>query len=98
MARSDKKTFRGDFRRFFVKGLAVLLPTVLTLWILVKAYEFIDVAIAQPINGGIRMVLNQTTPHVGYLEVEGGHDVQLRQVQSMQRIRASTPCHRLFLQ
>ena len=70
MARSDKKTFRGDFRRFFVKGLAVLLPTVLTLWILVKAYEFIDVAIAQPINGGIRMVLNQTTPHVGYLEVE----------------------------
>ncbi len=68
MARADKRTFRGDFRRFFVKGLAVLLPTVLTLWILVKAYEFIDVGIAQPINGGIRYVINKATPHVGVLE------------------------------
>ena len=70
MARSDRKTFRGDFRRFFVKGLAVLLPTVLTMWILVKAYEFVDVAIAQPINRGIRLVMNQATPHVEFLERE----------------------------
>ena len=68
MAKADKKTFRGDFRRFFVRGLAVLLPTVLTLWILVKAYEFVDVAIAQPINSGIRLVMNQATPHVGFLQ------------------------------
>ncbi|MEE2681633.1 MAG: DUF502 domain-containing protein [Planctomycetota bacterium] len=68
MAKKDKKTFRSDFRRFFVRGLAVLLPTVLTLWILVKAYEFVDVAIAQPINRGIRVVLVQATPHVGLLE------------------------------
>ena len=68
MAKANKKTFRGDFRRFFVKGLAVLLPTVLTLWILVKAYEFVDVAIAQPINSGIRLVMNQATPHVGVLQ------------------------------
>ena len=68
MARADRRTFRSDFRRFFVKGLAVLLPTVLTLWILVKAYEFIDVGIAQPINGGIRYVINKSTPHVEILE------------------------------
>ena len=68
MAKTNKKTFRGDFRRFFVRGLAVLLPTVLTLWILVKAYEFVDVAIAQPINSGIRLVMNQASPHVGFLE------------------------------
>ena len=68
MVKADKKTFRGDFRRFFIKGLAVLLPTVLTLWILVKAYEFVDVAIAQPINRGIRLVMNQASPHVGLLE------------------------------
>ncbi|MAJ47280.1 MAG: hypothetical protein CBC35_08535 [Planctomycetes bacterium TMED75] len=68
MAKANSKTFRGDFRRFFVKGLAVLLPTVLTLWILVKAYEFVDVAIAQPINSGIRLVMNQATPHVGFLQ------------------------------
>ena len=68
MARAEKRTFRSDFRRFFVKGLVVLLPTVLTLWILVKAYEFIDGGIAQPINGGIRYVINKSTPHVGMLE------------------------------
>lgn len=67
MAKQDKRTFRSDFRRFFVKGLAVLLPTVLTLWILVKCYEFVDVAIAQPINGGIRYVMNKATPHVEFL-------------------------------
>ena len=68
MSKQDKRTFRNDFRRFFIKGLAVLLPTVLTLWILVKAYEFVDVAIAQPINGGIRFVMNKATPHVEVLQ------------------------------
>ena len=68
MPKSERRTFRGDFRRFFVKGLAVLLPTVLTLWILVKAYEFIDVTIAQPINGGIRFVIGKATPHLAFLE------------------------------
>ena len=68
MARAERRTFRSDFRRFFVRGLAVLLPTVLTLWILVKAYEFIDVGIAQPINGGIRYVINKSTPHVEILK------------------------------
>lgn len=43
------------------------MPTVLTLWILVKAYEFVDVAIAQPINGGIRFVIVQSTPHIAFL-------------------------------
>lgn len=68
MPKSETRTFRNDFRRFFVKGLAVLLPTVLTLWILVKAYEFVDVTIAQPINGGIRFVMAQTTPHLEYFQ------------------------------
>ena len=54
MSTQPDRTFSGDFRRFFVRGLAVLLPSVLTLWILVKAYQFIDRAIAQPINAGIR--------------------------------------------
>ena len=68
MPKSETRTFRSDFRRFFVKGLAVLLPTVLTLWILVKAYEFVDVTIAQPINGGIRFVMAQSTPHLEYFQ------------------------------
>lgn len=41
-------------KRHFLRGLAVLLPSVLTLWLIVKAYQFIDSAIAEPINRGIR--------------------------------------------
>lgn len=54
MTEENPRSFRADFKRFFVRGLAVLLPSVLTLWILVKAYQFVDNAIAQPINTGIR--------------------------------------------
>lgn len=68
MAKSEHRTFRNDFKRFFIKGLVVLLPTVLTLWILVKAYEFVDNTIAQPINGRIRFVMEQATPHVDFLQ------------------------------
>jgi uncharacterized membrane protein len=54
MADDKPRTFASDFKRFFGRGLGVLLPSVLTLWILVKAYQFVDSAIAQPINAGIR--------------------------------------------
>jgi uncharacterized membrane protein len=33
--------FGEDFRRFFVRGLAALLPTLITLWLLVKVWEFL---------------------------------------------------------
>ena len=48
------RTFSSDFRRFFIRGLVVLLPSVLTLWIIVKAYQFVDHTIAEPINGGVK--------------------------------------------
>lgn len=50
----SQHTFGSDFRRFFLRGLAILLPSVLTLWILVYAYRFVDGYIAEPINQGIR--------------------------------------------
>ena len=59
MANDSSGTFRTDFKRFFIRGLAVLLPSVLTLWILVKAYQFVDITIAQPINTGIRAFLTE---------------------------------------
>lgn len=52
------RTFSSDFRRFFVRGLVILLPSVLTLWIMVKAYQFVDTNIADPVNGWIRVSLN----------------------------------------
>lgn len=39
---------------FFLRGLGVILPSVLTLWILVAAFRFVDTNIAAPINAGIR--------------------------------------------
>lgn len=57
MATDPHRTFTGDFKRFFGRGLGVLLPSVLTLWILVKAYQFVDSTIAQPINSGVRTAI-----------------------------------------
>ena len=55
------RTFTSDFKRFFIRGLVVLLPSVLTLWIVVKAYQFVDNAIAEPINKWVRVTIIQTS-------------------------------------
>jgi uncharacterized membrane protein len=59
MSDSDR-TFSADFKRFFVRGLVVLLPSVLTLWIVVKAYQFVDNTIAEPVNRGVRIAMINT--------------------------------------
>lgn len=41
----------------------MLLPSVLTLWIVVQAYRFIDNNIAEPINRGIRVALVNTNQY-----------------------------------
>ena len=55
---------RGNFRRFFLRGLAVVLPATLTLWVLVQAYLWVDSSIAQPINNGVRQLLVETFVHI----------------------------------
>ncbi|MEY3143475.1 MAG: hypothetical protein RLY21_1968 [Planctomycetota bacterium] len=45
----------GGGARFFLRGLGVILPSILTLWILVAAFRFIDGNIAAPINAGLRL-------------------------------------------
>jgi uncharacterized membrane protein len=52
----------GHFRTFFIRGLAILLPTVLTIWILIAAYQFVEGRIAGPINSGIRRLVIVTSP------------------------------------
>ncbi len=44
----------GNFRPFFLRGLAILLPTVLTIWLLSVSYQFVQDRIAGPINQGVR--------------------------------------------
>lgn len=58
------KSFMGDFRRFFFRGLAVLLPSILTLWILWYAFVFLFRNVAEPVNTGIRTVVIAVTPRV----------------------------------
>ncbi len=64
MGKTSDKSFGSDFRHFFMRGLIVLLPTVLTLWIVVQAYRFVDTNIAQPINSGVQKLVIVTTPNV----------------------------------
>lgn len=53
-AKPPKRKSASRSSRFFVRGLATLLPAVLTLWLLVFAYGFVRDKIANPINSGIK--------------------------------------------
>lgn len=52
---------RENFRHLFVRGLAIVLPTVLTIWLLSIAYSFIDQRIGAPINAGLRELVIRTS-------------------------------------
>lgn len=51
----------GRSGRFIIRGMATLLPAVLTLWLLVFAYGFVRDKIAAPINWGVQGVVIQFT-------------------------------------
>ena len=77
---------RGAGRIFF-RGLGVILPSVLTLWILVAAFRFIDSNIAEPINAGLRLALataadtvplEQFQPSAADIEVEQSRAARVR--------------------
>lgn len=58
------ESFSADFKRFFGRGLAVLLPSVLTLWILWTAFVFVFNNVAEPINRGLRAGVLYFTPRL----------------------------------
>jgi uncharacterized membrane protein len=39
--RAGRMRFGEDFRRFFLRGLAALMPTLITLWLLIKVWDFL---------------------------------------------------------
>ena len=57
-------TFMGDFRRFFGRGLAILLPSILTLWILWQLAVFLFQNVAEPINATTRQGVLLIVPYV----------------------------------
>ena len=64
MSRLERRSFGADFRTFFVKGLAILLPSVLTLWIVVQLFLFVQTRVAEPINVGIRFGVIRLAPYI----------------------------------
>lgn len=56
------------FRHFFLRGLAIVLPTLLTIWIVTWSYGFIDNQIAQPINTGLKELVLLTSPYPAITE------------------------------
>ncbi len=59
-----QRTFAADFKRFFGRGLAILLPSILTLWILWYAFAFVFNNVAVPINRGIQWTVVRAAPEV----------------------------------
>lgn len=57
---SKPSGFFDDFRKFFVRGVAAVLPTLLTIAILIWAYQLVDAYIGQYITKGFIAVLAQT--------------------------------------
>jgi uncharacterized membrane protein len=58
MVKQDRATTKSGFRHFFFRGLTILLPSILTIWILFVVYQFMQYRIAGPINEGVRIGLS----------------------------------------
>lgn len=61
---AGKHSFSGDFKRFFGRGLAILLPSIVTLWLLWQAFIFVFNNVAEPINRGLRTSVIWVAPKV----------------------------------
>jgi uncharacterized membrane protein len=44
---NGRSHFSEDFRRFFFRGLAALMPTLITLWLLIKVWDFLWESLGQ---------------------------------------------------
>ncbi|MCC6285626.1 MAG: DUF502 domain-containing protein [Phycisphaerales bacterium] len=62
--KKTQSTFWGDFRKFFGRGLAILLPSIITLWILWQLVVFVYTNVGAPINAGIRLAILEVMPRV----------------------------------
>lgn len=85
-----KKNSTSHSRKFFWRGLTILLPSILTVWILITGYQFIQQRIAEPINTGIRAGIARWAPLPIVLESDLIEiEAELTQVQK-ERMRQTT--------
>ena len=81
---------RSGSGRFFLRGLGVILPSVLTLWILVAAFRFIDGNIAEPINSGIRFAIAAGSEATGSELFRASEEEVAAEAARAQRLRLDT--------
>lgn len=89
------RTFTGDFKRFFGRGLAILLPTIVTLWILWQAFSFVYNNVAEPINRATRITVIWVVPQI-YTQSTAPDwytisEEEIAQAKATDRFRGSTP-------
>lgn len=58
----DKPEFASDFRRFFLRGLAALVPTLATIAILIWVYRFVRDNVAVHITHGLLLLCSAVSP------------------------------------
>lgn len=60
----QERSFGSDFKKFFGRGLAILLPSVLTLLILWHLFMFVYSNVGKPINRGVQLIVLEVTPRI----------------------------------
>ena len=63
-------TFGKDFKRFFFRGLAALLPTALTIWMIVFLFTWIQDHFGQYVNNGAKYLFAKV-----YISLSGVTDI-----------------------
>lgn len=87
-------TFWGDFRKFFFRGLAILLPSLVTLALLYWAGSFLWGKVANPINRGVRVTVLATAPEIfGEGAMPSWYQVTDDQVAEAMRTMRPRPTH-----
>jgi len=61
---SSQRTFFQDFKIFFFRGLGILLPSIITLGILLWAFGFLNNRVAAPINSVARSCVIWVVPKI----------------------------------
>ena len=89
MTKAGKKGFASDFRQFFFRGLATLLPTILTIVLLVKCFEFIQNNISVHITEGVCWVVTAIVD--GYPEVSSEEIDKAISERNLSRDRSGDP-------
>lgn len=74
----ERVGFFDDFRRFFMRGLATLLPTLITLLLLFKAWEILWDYLGKHIIAAIRLVHGYLVPESDVGRVKWYWDIKLK--------------------